>query len=132
MRNKYVWNLGERCEKDLDCGFDGKCKNGICFKPCKDDNDCTFENQCVNKICLPKICQNDADCGPGNQCIDKTCKIKCQSNQDCPKGQGCDNGECFAPPGEPCDKDSGNFFNFMYLQQNPMQSFCQQNLGTSF
>ena len=52
VTNRYVWNLGESCEEDSDCG--DKCINYKCLQNCEDNNDCTYEDQCLNNICVPK------------------------------------------------------------------------------
>ena len=48
----YVWNSGESCEEDSDCG--SKCINYKCLQTCEDDSDCTSEDQCLNDICVPR------------------------------------------------------------------------------
>ena len=50
--NRNVWNSGESCEEDSDCG--SKCINYKCLQTCEEDRDCTSDDQCLNDICVPK------------------------------------------------------------------------------
>ena len=55
VTNRYLWNSGGSCKKDLDCGIKGKCSVHTCYQSCEYNNHCTYEDHCVNNICLPKI-----------------------------------------------------------------------------
>ena len=104
LTNKYVWNSGGSCEKDIECGSKGKCIDDKCFQMCKDNNDCIYDNHCANDICVPKRCQIEKDCGPGNKCTSQQCIIRCIHKGQCPDGKNCIDYYCSIPPGNhPCD-----------------------------
>ena len=80
VTNRYVWNSGESCEEDSDCG--GDCIDGTCVQTCEDKNDCTSGDQCLNKICKPK-CSRQDECPTGNFCREGHCSNSCKRKEDC-------------------------------------------------
>ena len=80
---RYVWNSGETCEEDSDCGSKGDCIDDKCFQTCEDKNDCMYKDQCLNKICQPK-CKSHNECPNGDFCKEGHCTLPfCEEKEDC-------------------------------------------------
>ena len=80
---RYVWNSGETCEEDSDCGEKGDCIDDKCFQTCEDKNDCMYKDQCLNKICQPK-CKSHNECPNGDFCKEGHCTLPfCEKKEDC-------------------------------------------------
>lgn len=94
---------GEDCQGcqvlDECCTFSVNCPAGaICNDPADELYDATKESG----ICLKVICDGDGDCEGGKTCsLEKLCALPTcvSSEQDCPGGQVCLNGNCTEAPG---------------------------------
>jgi uncharacterized protein (TIGR03382 family) len=53
-------------------------------------------------------CETDEDCPDGQQCVEGECvpTTVCVDDEDCPDGEICVEGECVPPPSEECTEDS--------------------------
>ena len=111
---RYVWNSGESCKEDLDCGIDKwikiKCINDKCVQHCEDSSDdnnhCQWQDHCVNNICIPR-CKNNQDCPDGEFCARRGCIPGCGwigghqhlLSRECPEGTKCHHDYCSVPLG---------------------------------
>ncbi len=102
------------CDNDKTCKkFNEVCVDGLC-KQCGDDSHCKAIDACMTcqaNACVrsPGCCKSDLDC-PGGRCNRSSgsasgqCVAGCQSKDDCPAGQRCNNGACI--PDVECSDDS--------------------------
>jgi hypothetical protein len=67
---------------------EGPCPDGQCG--CVDDTECADGQLCIDSLCtdLSTVCIFDFECGDGS-CIDNKCHAACDTEGNCPTGQGC-------------------------------------------
>ena len=104
---------GNECERDKDCGREGKCENKKCVIRCKKPHWCPRNYDCINLECRINpntTCTKDWDCGIGGKCENSNCIVTCENNQDCGNSHYCaiseEKGVCKPkPPDTICDDD---------------------------
>lgn len=98
-------DLDKACLVDSDCGKQGFCKEGRCYRPtyyssfddlgdvtgCQSDKDCLPGERCKERLCVP-TCASGTQCPKGLECVSSLCLATCKRDEDCKPGEVCDEG----------------------------------------
>lgn len=99
------------CEAPADCPAGSTCVDKICDEPqCVVPTDCAGTEACWEGLCVQGLCGDRQDCEAGEVCLGTPPQCvappqHCQSDAECPVGQGCilSRQTCFST----CDGDAG-------------------------
>jgi hypothetical protein len=91
----------DACLTNADCGLNGTCVNGACYRACRADGTCPPGQQCTAAGCRARTgpenaCTFSGECGTNHLCSEGTCYRRCGEPTDCRSAERCLGGLCVA------------------------------------